>query len=91
MQQSFNQGKRQNRRIRIRRNLSPSPSQSGTSDNSDNDDYKDAKDHEKESEESIRPINSRTNYRINYGKPLQALQKNYRNNAERSSSQRQQS
>ena len=88
MQQSFNQGKRQTRRIRMRRSISPSPSQSGTNSNSDDDDYKDAEDHEEESEEPIRPINSRTNYRINYGKPLQALQENYKNNAEGSSSQR---
>ena len=90
MQQSFDKGRRWTNQITIKRNLSSSSSQSDTSGGSDNDNYEDAEDIVEENEKPIPPANLRSvNYRINYGKPLQAMQEAIRNNIERPSSQRQ--
>ena len=74
---------------RKRDDSASSPSQSDTN-GSDDDTYEDTEDIVEENERPIPPTNLRSvNYRINYGKPLQAMQEAIRNNIGRPANQRQ--
>ena len=87
MQQLFDKERKQTNQIKIKRNLSSNSSQSDTSDKSDDNNYKNAEDIEEENKKSIPFAKLKTiNYRINYEKPLQAIQETFRNNVERPSS-----